>query len=87
MKKTGAQRRDRLRARLRIRDGDGCNWCGVKLRFDGNRTSRLFATIDHLTKREHGGRLVLDNCVLACRPCNNERHDKGWTPTKWAAYR
>jgi hypothetical protein len=35
---------------------------------------------DHLVRRADGGTGQLDNLVVACRKCNNERHQPGWQP-------
>lgn len=47
-----------------IRDGMECVYCGTK-------TSRL--TIDHVIPASRGGKTDFDNCVAACRPCNNRK--------------
>ena len=47
-----------------VRDGMTCVYCGIK-------TSRL--TIDHVIPASRGGPTDFDNCVAACRPCNNRK--------------
>jgi 5-methylcytosine-specific restriction endonuclease McrA len=47
-----------------VRDGFKCAYCG-------NETSRL--TIDHLVPRSRGGRTNFENCVAACKSCNNRK--------------
>ena len=70
---------------LRKLHGDLCHYCKVELIFGIRGTSNANprrATVEHLipayespTNRKIGG---LDNCVLACVKCNNERDIK-WT--------
>lgn len=57
----------RRRELLRERDGNHCWWCDVEF------TDELPPTIDHLIPRSQGGIHTVDNCVLACEPCNNAR--------------
>jgi hypothetical protein len=33
-----------------------------------------YATIDHVRRLADGGKNSLENCVFACRKCNNDRH-------------
>lgn len=54
--------------RLIDRDGPHCVWCGLRM------TERhRWASADHIIPRSEDGSLFLDNLVLACRPCNNQR--------------
>lgn len=47
-----------------IRDGMICVYCGIKSR-------RL--TIDHVYPVSMGGKTNFENCVAACKPCNNKK--------------
>ena len=66
-----------VRRRLRLRDGDGCHWCGRRLRDPetGRQARPDDATIDHVLPRSRGGGNLLSNLVLACPACNEERGD------------
>lgn len=43
-----------------------CRWCKSLL-------TRETATVDHVIPISHGGRTTKENCVLACKECNNKR--------------
>lgn len=58
-------KRRRVRQLIR-RDGEECCYCGVSLT-PGTRT------IDHVIPRSLGGSNKIDNLVLACSPCNEEK--------------
>jgi len=47
-----------------VRDGMTCVYCG-------NKSMRL--TIDHVEPISKGGKTNFDNCVAACKPCNNKK--------------
>jgi 5-methylcytosine-specific restriction endonuclease McrA len=47
-----------------IRDGFKCVYCGVK---------GVVFTIDHVVPRSKGGKSTFENCVTACKPCNNRK--------------
>jgi 5-methylcytosine-specific restriction endonuclease McrA len=49
-----------------IRDEYTCQYCG---RHDD-------LTIDHVLPRSRGGKSSFDNCVVACRICNNRKGNK-----------
>lgn len=49
-----------------IRDGYSCQYCGSKQEL----------TIDHVVPRSRGGKSNFENCVTACRPCNNSKGNK-----------
>ena len=49
------------------RDGFKCAYCG-------RETEQL--TVDHIVPKAKGGKSTFDNCVAACRPCNNRKGDK-----------
>lgn len=63
----GAKDRRRRRRQLIKRDGPQCHWCRVP--FD----DLVLPTFDHIIPRRKGGSDALDNLVLACAPCNNDR--------------
>jgi 5-methylcytosine-specific restriction endonuclease McrA len=50
-----------------IRDGYKCMYCG-------SNTRKL--TIDHVIPTSKGGKTNFDNCVAACRPCNNYKDSR-----------
>lgn len=58
---------DRLRQLAFQRDGEKCGWCGCD---DGP------FEIDHITPRSKGGENILENVVVACRPCNRAKKDR-----------
>lgn len=47
-----------------VRDGFRCAYCG-----DGD--TKL--TIDHIVPKSKGGKSTFENCVAACRECNNRK--------------
>lgn len=53
---------------LLIRDNFRCQYCNVVL-------SMRTCTVDHVVPRSRGGTHSLDNCVAACKPCNNQKGD------------
>lgn len=56
-----------------IRDGFACAYCGAT-------PSKL--TIDHVIPRSKGGKTSFENCVAACKPCNNKKEDKTCSEAK-----
>lgn len=46
-----------------------CMWCGNHLELDA-------ATIEHILPNSQGGPLELENCGVACSPCNQKRGTK-----------
>lgn len=50
-----------------IRDDHKCMYCGSK-------SKKL--TIDHVIPVSRGGKTNFDNCVAACRPCNNYKDSR-----------
>ena len=48
------------------RDGHTCVYCG----------SREELTIDHVIPASRGGKTNFDNCVTACKPCNNKKNNR-----------
>jgi len=57
------------RANIYRRDRNMCQMCGKKF-----HTEDL--TIDHVIPKSKGGRMVWENVVLACVPCNAKKGDK-----------
>lgn len=68
---------------LRRRDGDGCCWCGMLLRYPPGRERRQKGgahgpddvTIEHLRPVSKGGTDAESNLLLAHAACNVERAD------------
>ena len=58
-----------------IRDGFKCAYC---------RTEDRRLTIDHLIPRSRGGKTDFDNCVAACKECNNKKGNQ--TPSESGMY-
>ena len=52
-----------------IRDRAVCQYCGASPGW-----SRL--TIDHILPRSRGGDTSWENCVVACKPCNNRKGNR-----------
>lgn len=50
-----------------IRDNFTCVYCGEK-------NTRF--TIDHVIPKYRGGKSTFENCVTACKPCNNKKGRK-----------
>lgn len=49
-----------------IRDKHKCAYCGSKDNL----------TIDHIIPKSRGGKSTFENCVAACKACNNDKRDK-----------
>jgi 5-methylcytosine-specific restriction endonuclease McrA len=49
-----------------VRDGYTCQYCGDKTGL----------TIDHVVPVSRGGKSAFENCVTACKDCNNKKGDK-----------
>jgi len=49
------------------RDRFTCQFCGIV-------DQKL--TIDHVIPKSRGGKSSFDNCVAACKPCNNTKNDR-----------
>lgn len=47
-----------------VRDGMVCAYCG---------RSDVRLTIDHIVPKVKGGKSTFENCVAACKPCNNRK--------------
>lgn len=56
---------------IRLRDGDGCRWCGVVVNWEA-RTGGRNGTYDHL---EPGQDATIDTYVVSCGSCNSARGD------------
>jgi 5-methylcytosine-specific restriction endonuclease McrA len=52
-----------FREGIKARDGHKCVYCG----------SSENLTIDHVRPKSKGGTDTADNCVTACRPCNQAK--------------
>jgi len=53
------------------RDLFRCQYCGIK-------DKKM--TIDHVLPQSRGGKSTFENCVAACKPCNNSKGDR--TPSE-----
>lgn len=62
-------RNTKLTVPVRLRDGDGCRYCGDIVIW-GDQKSRRGATYDH---RKAGQPGTVDTIVVACRECNSTR--------------
>ena len=51
---------------IMARDRHECVYCG----------SREELTIDHVIPASRGGKTNFENCVTACKPCNNKKNDR-----------
>jgi 5-methylcytosine-specific restriction endonuclease McrA len=49
-----------------MRDDDTCQYCG----------SKDTLTIDHVIPISRGGKSCFDNCVVACKKCNNLKNNR-----------
>jgi hypothetical protein len=59
--------------RLIERDGLACHWCGKMCNPKLRPTADLFPTKEHLVRKRDGGTASMENQVIACRRCNNNR--------------
>ncbi len=50
-----------------IRDGFKCAYC---------RSENKRLTIDHIIPKSRGGLTTFENCVSACKPCNNKKSNQ-----------
>jgi len=57
------------RHRMLVRDGYACQYCGMK------KVAREL-TVEHILPESKGGKTTWENCVSACRPCNNRKGNK-----------
>lgn len=58
-----------LLARVRMRDGDRCRWCGKSVSWT-NRSGHRSATYDSLTEHKDS---TVDTLVISCGRCNSRR--------------
>ncbi|MFK4072066.1 HNH endonuclease, partial [Streptomyces sp. NPDC029674] len=58
---------------VRLRDGDGCRWCGKTVAWRDRKSGRG-ATYDHV--RPGQGAASPEDLVVACRSCNSARKDE-----------
>lgn len=63
------QRTNFSRRTIYRRDGNTCQYCGLK-----PGTAEL--SIDHVLPRSRGGKTTWENCVLCCTNCNRKKADK-----------
>lgn len=49
-----------------VRDGYKCQYCG----------SNRELTIDHVIPSSRGGKNSFENCITACKPCNNKKSNR-----------
>lgn len=49
-----------------VRDNYKCTYCGVE---------GTTLTIDHVVPKSKGGKSIFENCVAACKLCNNAKRD------------
>lgn len=71
----GPMSRMEMRSVLRAKFGDSCCWCGELMDFTCMPNEDRFATIEHMVRLADGGSNKIENLRLACRSCNNRRHD------------
>jgi 5-methylcytosine-specific restriction endonuclease McrA len=57
------------RKNLYVRDKFTCQYCGNKFAYHE-------LTIDHVLPKSKGGKLIWENSVTACKPCNWRKSDK-----------
>ena len=58
---------------VRLRDGDGCRWCGKSVAWRDRKSGRG-ATYDHVKPGQ--GAASPEDLVVACRACNGARKDE-----------
>ena len=72
-------RGSRTRAYIRTRCAESQRWrcCYCNCVMSTNRNAKDCATLEHIVPRSKGGEDTYDNCVAACKRCNNLRgtHD------------
>jgi 5-methylcytosine-specific restriction endonuclease McrA len=59
----------RKKSLLYAKQRGACAYCG-------NRFPLHWLTVDHVLRKKDGGTNVLENLVLACRPCNVYRESQ-----------
>ena len=63
------------RQNLAIRDEYKCQYCDTVHNLND-------LTVDHVVPRSKGGKTDWDNCVIACKQCNNTKGSKLWKPRR-----
>ena len=63
--------RPSLTVPVRLRDGDGCRWCGRIVNWQDRKSARA-GTYDHLQPSEAA---TVDTYVVSCKSCNSARKD------------
>ena len=54
--------------------GEVCQSCGCRMHFEAKfRSSRHYATLDHILARGLGGANTLENIAVVCMSCNNKK--------------
>jgi len=51
-----------------VRDNYVCQYCSKKLKTN--------LSVDHIIPSSRGGKTNFENCVTACKPCNNKKDNK-----------
>jgi 5-methylcytosine-specific restriction endonuclease McrA len=60
------------------RDGYECCWCGKVCNLNTRPCNDSHPTVEHVIRRADGGTNKFDNLRVACRRCNNGRHNRKW---------
>lgn len=60
-----------FRRRLSEAQNHRCCYCGCMMGDDPRHPQG--ATVEHYQAQAHGGKTTYDNCVAACRTCNEKR--------------
>ena len=63
------QNRTTSRLRILVRDKFRCQYCGKK-------GTAFELTLDHIVPKSKGGKMIAENLVAACMPCNNRKADR-----------
>lgn len=66
-----AEKRKLYVDKLLLKGEDECYWCFTPLGVKPNTPNQR--TLDHVIPKANGGPNILDNLVLCCRKCNEER--------------
>lgn len=69
-----ANSRRQLRRMALDREGGRCFWCNRRIVMKP-RHGEMQASLDHIIPQSKGGWDGIDNVVISCVPCNNERGD------------
>jgi hypothetical protein len=71
----GRLRQNSVFHRVAKQDGLWCHWCGVKCNPAQSPNCDTYPTEEHIIRRADGGHRTMENIVVACRKCNNSRHN------------